>query len=267
MPARPFVPSPLGKPPASEAEQVCHLIAQDPSTTSVRYQTGAAIRTREPTDQFSIVLEGAVAIESLRRAGRRITLEIAGPGACLPPVAAPGGPGRLALRAMRPTVVARVPRTTFARIAGRRPDLASLVGEKLVTQHLALLEHLATLAEPALRPRVAAAVLYLGRAIGVGCPLADGQRIMVPQTVVAEVADVSRQTANQILRDFQSLGLVRIERSLLCVRDAAGISAIASGAAPEATWEPCGACALVNRGVALTCFPLTAAQRSAARRS
>lgn len=233
----------------------------------LRVPAGRSVALDDPAIELSVILDGAFAVESRHSRGRRVTLEIVGRGACVPAdggtsgYAPRSGGESLTLRAMCPAVVARVPRACVARCIERQPRLASLIAAKMAANHRSLIDRLAMLAEPNPRAKVAAAVLYLGRNLGLTCSLAEGLRVEVSQAVVADVADVARQTANRFLGEFQDLGMLRIERAMLCLRDPAGLAGIASGARPVRAWKACGPCALLNRGVPLTCFPLVSARR------
>lgn len=241
----------------ADLDELCRVVVQEPAVTRLRVQPGRSVSLNDQHGSFSVVVDGALAVKSLQPGGRSVPLEILGAGACIPPGEATSGPAAsLTLQAMLTSVIARVPSASFQRTIQRYPHLAALVGAKMAAQHRALLERLAMLAVPMPRPRVAGAVLYLAQTMGARCALAEGRRVTVSQTTVAEVADVSRQTANRFLREFQAQGLVRIERSMLCIRDSAGLANLAAGKLLISRWKPCGPCAMINAGEPLTCFPL-----------
>jgi hypothetical protein len=75
------------------------------------------------------------------------------------------------------------------------------------------------------------------------------------------VAGVTRQTANRALRHLQSFGLVRTERSLICVLDPDGVEAFTAGRVVAHVWMPAGPCKLVHPEEPLTCYPLRRAYR------
>jgi hypothetical protein len=124
-----------------------------------------------------------------------------------------------------------------------------------------LLSRLAAQVERSPSPRVAGSILYLAQKLGQRCPLAAGTRIPLTQSAVAQVAGVTRQTANRALRHLQSFGLVRTERSLICVLDPDGLEAFTEGRVVARVWKPAGPCKLVHPDEPLTCYPLRRARR------
>jgi hypothetical protein len=191
-----------------------------------------------------------------------MTLEVLGACDCLPSgdyVSLIGE--RLVFSALLPTTVARVPQFTLARIALTTPSLANALGARLAEQHMELLARVAALCERAPSGRIVGALLYLAQKLGQRCPLAPGIRVPLSQSALAEVADVSRQTTNRVLRQLQSSGLVRIERSVVCLLDRDGLEAFTDGRRIARVWRPTGPCKLVHPDEPLTCYPLRLAPR------
>jgi len=212
-------------------------------------------------DSFQVVVDGALAIQCHGEDGRRITLEVLGHGACIPPVGiGPPLSGRIIFSALVPSCVARVPQSSFERVLLTHPSLASAVWAKIAHQHAELLCRLAIQSERSPSRRVASAVLYLAQKLGQPCPLAAGTRVPLAQTAIAQVAGVTRQTANRALRQMQALGLIRTERSLLCILDRDGLKGFTRGRVAARVWKPADSCKLVHPDEPLTCFPLRRAR-------
>ncbi len=156
--------------------------------------------------------------------------------------------------------VARVPERAFERVIQREPELVRAFGLQLVQQHSELLERLASAVQNSAMCRVSGAVDYLRRKLGQRCPLAEGTRIPLSQVEVAKVANHTRQTTNEVLAQLQAVGLVRVERSMICVLDLDGVASVAGGSDAVPVWEPAHACKFVSPDAVLTCYPLRRAK-------
>jgi CRP-like cAMP-binding protein len=243
-------------------DELCLRVLQDESVVRRSLAAGATLFPERGADSFQVVVDGALAVQCHRRGGGKITLEVLGPGDCIP--RGEGGPSlseQMTLSALVPSSVARVSQSSFERVLHKSPSLASAFWEKLAQQHAELLSRLVAQAERSPSPRVAGALLYLAQKAAQRCPFAAGRRIPLTQSAVAQVAAVTRQTANRALLHLQSLGLVRIERSLICLLDPDGLEAFTEGRVVACVWKPAGPCKLVHPDEPLTCYPLRRARR------
>jgi CRP-like cAMP-binding protein len=243
-------------------DELCLHVLQDANVVRRSLAAGATLFPERGADSFLVVVDGALAIQFHRHDGGKITLEVLGPGACI--LQSEGGSSlseRMILSALVPSSVARVPQSSFERVLLKNPSLASAFGAKLAQQQAGLLSRLAAQAERSPSRRVAGALLYLAQKLGQHCPLAAGSRVPLAQAAVAQVAGVTRQTTNRALRHLQSFGLVRTERSLLCVLDPDGLEALTEGRVVARVWKPAGPCKLVHPDEPLTCYPLRRARR------
>jgi DNA-binding transcriptional MocR family regulator len=98
-------------------------------------------------------------------------------------------------------------------------------------------------------------LLYLLDKMGVACPLAPGHRLPLSQATVAAVTGVARQTVNRALRDLQALGLIHLEREVLCVLDRSALKAFAQGRRLKHTRAPVGDCEFAHPAAPLLCHP------------
>ena len=242
--------------PAVVQDELCQRVVSEPDVTKRSLVRGASLSSFS-ADAFFVVIQGAVAVELLGDDGELTTLEVLVPGDCAPnwPESKPPT-HQIGLRAMVPSSVARVPLTTFARVMQSDPALASAFGSKLAQQHTELLTRLAETVQRSALRRVSAAVGYLAQKLGLGCPLASGIRIPLPQSEIANVANHTRQTTNDAMRQLQAAGLIHVERSMVCVLDRERLGAIAQGADLQPTWEPAKTCQFTDPDEVLTCYPL-----------
>jgi CRP-like cAMP-binding protein len=237
-------------------------VLQDANVVRRSLAAGATLFPERGEDSFLVVVDGALAIQCHRHDGGTITLEVLGPGACVPPFQGESSLShRMIFSALVPSSVARVPQSSFERVLLKNPSLASALGAILARQHAGLLFRLAAQAERSPSRRVAGALLYVAPKVGQRCPLAAGTRVPLAQSAVAQVAGVTRQTANRALQHLQSFGLVRTERSLLCVLDPDGLQAFTEGRIVARVWKPAGPCKLVHPDERLNCYPLRRARR------
>ena len=100
-----------------------------------------------------------------------------------------------------------------------------------------------------------AAFLRLRDELAAGCPLASGRILQVPQTVVASVAGLSRQTVNRVLRGVQALGLIRVERAMICLLDLPGIDRLCRGERLPYALRPCVSCQFMKPDAPFDCSP------------
>jgi CRP-like cAMP-binding protein len=243
-------------------DELCLHVLQGANVVRRSLAAGATLYPERGADSFQIVVDGALAIQFHRHDGGDITLEVLGPGACI--LQSDGGSSlsqRMILLALVPSSVARVSQSSFERVLLKHPSLVSAFSEKFAQQQAALLSRLAAQAERSPTRRVAGALLYLAQKLGQCCPLAVGSRVPLAQSAVAQVAGMTRQTTNRALRHLQSLGLIRSERSLLCVLDPDGLEALTEGRVVARVWESAGPCKLVHPDEPLTCYPLRRARR------
>jgi len=256
---------PTPKPADTVSDELCRYVLAEPAVVRRQLRAGTILLLDNPGDAFSLVVDGALALQLGRRNGGSITIEVLGPGACIPPAARTTSARQpLVLSALVPSTVARVPTVSFERVVRQHPFLAPMVGVKMAQQHGELLERVASLAERSPTRRLAATLLYLAGSVGQRCTLAEGMRVPLPQHVIGEAADLSRQTANRCLRQMQAMGLLRVERGMVCVLDAMALEAVAAGAPVVPVWKPAETCTFARPGEPLTCFPL---RRASARKT
>jgi CRP-like cAMP-binding protein len=252
----------------SAGDELCRHLLAESSVARRQLRKGGTFQLDTVGEGFAVVVDGALALQTARHDGSSITLEILGRGACVPTVALTGARRRgLVLTALVPSSVARLQMSSFERVLRQKPFLSTLVGANMATQHAELLERIAVMSERSPSCRLASTILYIARRIGQRCCLAEGTRVPLPQHVIGGVADLSRQTANRTLRQLQSMGLVRIERGMVCLLDAAALKAVADGAPLAPVWKPPGPCRFLHPEAPLTCYQLRRASSGKSRQN
>ena len=107
-------------------DQLCFHVMQDSNVVRRSVAAGATLIPSANTDSFEVVIDGALAVQCHRHEGGSITLEVLGPGGCVPSgLAGSALPDQMGLSALMPSSVARVPQSSFERVLARNPSLAS----------------------------------------------------------------------------------------------------------------------------------------------
>lgn len=239
--------------PVFPADTLCRHVVRDPDVVQRTLAAGERFVPDGGEGGFSVVLDGALAVHLQRREGGGTVLEVLGSGDCVPQSP---GVAAITLVALVDSAVARVPTMSFDRVVRANNSLVSAIGAKLAVQHEQLVARLAALSQHDPSRRLASGLIYLAGKLGHSCPLAPGMRVPLAQSVIAQVADVSRQTANRTLRDWQSRGIVRIERAQVCVLHREDLESLAAGASVESKWMPVATCKFAHPTFPLTCFTI-----------
>ncbi len=237
---------------------LAELLVKDSRLPRQKMAVGTRLLPHTFKDHVFVVLDGALAVEVRRATGTLQILEVIGrrSGVSL-------GRSFLALprpavlRALAPTTIVRIEESDFERNIPACLVLISAMTRESGARDAELRERLFFFAEPDVRRRMAGTLIYLLDKIGLGCPLAEGNRLYISQSTIAEVTALSRQTTNRALRDLQALGLVRLEHAMICVLDRAGLETLRGGGTLRSASAPAGPCKLVRPSARLSCYPLT----------
>ncbi|TKC88396.1 Crp/Fnr family transcriptional regulator [Trinickia terrae] len=200
-----------------------------------RLPAGARLFSRgDADDGLYCVLEGAIRIGAASFAGKEALLALIEPVNWFGEIALfDGRPRTHDAYAERDSVLFRVPRAALAALLERKPAYWHAFG-LLLTQKLRLTFDL--IEETALLPapqRVARRLLLMaggyGDAGAVRCVL------KVPQEDLAMMLALSRQTINQILKQFEIQGALRLRYAEIEIVDVAMLGALA---APDCAGRP-----------------------------
>lgn len=249
----PLTPVPFPPIEMDASNLIQSLVARFPGPLRRSARRGQVVMAPGP-EATLIVVDGALALEVTHRDTESLIVDI------LSPTSGPlncreldQGRQPSVLRALLPTSYLRVPTTQFEQAVVSDRELAVLLSRHFCGRVSELRGRIALLDEPDVRRRVVEALRYLEGKLGQRCGLADGTILPVPQTVLAGVAGIARQTVNRVLRDLQRAGMVRIERSMVCLLDMEGIVRLSRGLPPLTQWEPCAACRLADPSAPLAC--------------
>jgi CRP/FNR family transcriptional regulator, cyclic AMP receptor protein len=179
----------------------------------------------DPDDGIYCVLEGAVRVGAASIAGREALLAVVGPVNWFGEITLfDGGPRTHDAHAERDSTLFHVPRTALAALLATTPAWWHAFG-LLLTQKLRLAFE--AIEEAALLPaaaRVARRLLVLADSYGDAAGGHGRRRVVsVPQEDLALMLALSRQTVNQILRQFEREGLVVLRYGEIEIADAAGL--------------------------------------------
>ena len=205
-----------------------HLVQLAEMARRRAYAADAPIfRKGDPASGLYVIERGRVKISSGSREGREMVLNLLGEGAIFGEVALIDGGERTAdATACDPVSVLVLDRGQL--IAFLQRDLGLLL-RMLVTLTGRLrwvsdrFEDVVFLGLPA---RLAKRLLFLGEHFGVDTP--DGRRLTVslPQRELASHMNVTRETMNRLLQDWQGQGMIEIRRGFIVLRRPDALAAI-----------------------------------------
>jgi CRP/FNR family transcriptional regulator, cyclic AMP receptor protein len=187
-------------------------------------RTGERLFMRgDPDDGLYCVLEGAIRVGSASVGGREALLAVVGPVHWFGEITLfDGGPRTHDAYAERDSLLFHVPRAPLAALLETTPAYWHAFG-LLLTQKLRLAFE--AIEESALLPasaRVARRLLLLAQSYR---DAACTRRVVsVPQEDLALMLALSRQTVNQILRQFERDGLLALRYGEIEIVDAAGLA-------------------------------------------
>ena len=217
---------------------------------------GATLSPHEFPHDIIAVFDGALAIEVSLADGEVQILEVVGPRSGILRGRSFGTVDRpVRLRALVPTTVIRLSEAEFLRLLEADGRLACSLADQLCDRAGELRERLFARNTRDARLRVAHSLLYLLDKIDVVCALAPGHRLPLSQATIAAVAGVARQTVNRALRNLQALGLIHIEREVLCVLDHSALKTFAQGGRVKHARAPAAGCAFAHPAAPLSCHP------------
>lgn len=175
----------------------------------------------DPADSFYAIRRGEIRITAGTSTGRRMTLNILGPGDIFGEIALFDGQPRSAdAVAVEAAELFVVRRRDMLDLVGRRADLAMGVIELLCER----LRFTSTrLEETVLMPlpaRIARRLLALAEDFG--------SEIHVSQDEIADFAGTTRETVNRQLQAWRRQGVLDLHRNRVIVRDTAALASIAS---------------------------------------
>lgn len=235
---------------------LAEVLASDARFQRRRLTAGKTLLPHALEHEVLAVLDGALAIEVNPTHSEVQILEVVGPSAGMlnARLLAEAHPPAF-LRALVPATLVSLSERELGRLLEADGLLACGLVNQLCKRVVELRARLVARNVRDAHLRIAHSLLYLLDKIGLTCPLGPGSRLPLSQATIAAVAGITRQTANRVLRDLQTLGLVHLERDAVCVLDRSALEQLAEGCQLESVRRPAGGCRLVHPDARLTCHP------------
>ena len=202
------------------------------------YEAGEVICTEgDVADALHFVVEGRIVARRASRDGDVHAYAVMGPGQTFGEIAMIRREHRrtATVEALEPAVTLSLGFRDFELLCAAHPEVSRLLLRLLAARVTRLTDALMeSLHEPA-DLRVVRALLSLCGSYSVAAQGFRSLTVPVNQTVLAELAGVTRPTANRVLRRLETDGVVELDRGRILVRDT---RALGRAAAPEAGGRP-----------------------------
>ncbi len=190
------------------------------------YQRGAAIFSRDPERREAfVVATGGVEISRASASGRKFVLSFSGPHDVVGLVRLlPQPPIHYDYRACMDSVLLHLPLEELMAMLDAEPALWRDVALLMCARQGESLRQINDRQLGSLEQRMAAVLLDLAQAHGVGNEQGVDLGLRLSQEQLAAMLGVARQSANRLLRRFEQQGLIAIEYSRITIRDHAGLA-------------------------------------------
>lgn len=204
--------------------QASDLLRQVMSEQASRIDLGPGevlIEQGQLGDELFAIVEGAIEFSVVSADGRKLALDLMGPGAVFGEIALfDPGPRTATATAIEPTRVCRVRRGDVLAQLQRHPELAidmiRLAGQRMRWMNSQLNEQVFL----PVRSRLARKLLYLSD------PGGDG-RIALSQAELAEFVGATREAVSKALATWKRQGLVDVGRGEITILDRAALETLA----------------------------------------
>ena len=168
----------------------------------------------DPADTFHLLLSGLVAVRVTTPHGEQAVLTVLAPGQAFGELALLAEDGRrtATVSALEPAETVALNRMEFNRLRARNPSVDSLLLSAMSSQIARLSEHLLELLFVPARTRILRRLLTLTE-------VSDDGVVRLTQEDLARMSGTTRATVNEVLRDAEKAGAVRIGRRRIEVAD------------------------------------------------
>ncbi|HET8987081.1 MAG TPA: Crp/Fnr family transcriptional regulator [Humibacillus sp.] len=175
----------------------------------------------DPADSVHFVMEGRIMAKRSSLEGDRLAYAMTGPGEAFGELGmlAPDRRRTATVQAIAPTTTLSLSFAEFAALRSAHPSVERLLVLLLAERVQRLTEGLMEALHVSAEARVARRVLDLTESYATGPR--PGVALLVTQTELAELAGVTRPTANRVLRRLADDGAVDLSRGQIVVRDPA----------------------------------------------
>jgi CRP-like cAMP-binding protein len=180
-----------------------------------RFSAGETVfHEGDPADTFHLLLSGLVAVRVTTPHGEQAVLTVLAPGQAFGELALLAEDGRrtATVSALEPAETVALNRMEFNRLRARNPSVDSLLLSAMSSQIARLSEHLLELLFVPARTRILRRLLTLTE-------VSDDGVVRLTQEDLARMSGTTRATVNEVLRDAEKAGAVRIGRRRIEVAD------------------------------------------------
>lgn len=175
----------------------------------------------DAADSVHFVIEGRVVARRSSERGDRLAYAVMGPGQAFGELAMIVRAGRrtATIEAVEPTVTLTLRYADFERLCARRPEVSRLLVRLLAARVNRLTEALMEALHTSADTRVVHSLVSLCGVYSTGVQGHSPVSVQLNQTVLAELAGVTRPTANRVLRRLEAEGVVTLDRGRVVVLD------------------------------------------------
>ena len=173
----------------------------------------------DPADAVHLVMAGRVAVRVTTPEGDEAILTVLGPGEVVGELAllSAGGVRTASVTALQPCETVALGRAQFDRLRAAGPAADRVLIDALTAQVTRLSEHLLEMLFVPARARVLRRLLTMAAEF-------DGGPVLLTQEDIALMAGTTRPTVNEVLRDAERAGTVRLGRGRIEILDAARLA-------------------------------------------
>ncbi|MEW1952878.1 Crp/Fnr family transcriptional regulator [Terrabacter sp. NPDC080008] len=189
----------------------------------------------DAADSVHFVVEGRVVARRSSEQGDRVAYAVMGPGQAFGELAMVVRDGRrtATIECVERTVTLSLPFADFERLCARQPDVSRLLVRLLAERVNRLTESLMQALHTPAELRVIRSLVLLCGLYSQGARRGSPVAVALNQTEIAELAGVTRPTANRVLRRLEDDGVVALDRGRLTVLDAAALHRASAVPAPR----------------------------------
>lgn len=175
----------------------------------------------DAADSVHFVIEGRVVARRSSEHGDRLAYTVMGPGQAFGELAMIVRDGRrtATIEAVEPTVTLALRFVDFERLCVRRPEVSRVLVRLLAARVNRLTEALMEALHTPAEIRVVRSLVSLCGVYSTGAQGRSPVSVELNQSVLAELAGVTRPTANRVLRRLESTGVVALDRGRVVVLD------------------------------------------------
>ena len=175
----------------------------------------------DAADSVHFVVEGRVIARRSSEQGDRLAYAVMGPGQAFGELAmvVRGGRRTATIETVEPTVTLTLAFADFQRLCVRHPEVSRLLVRLLAARVSRLTDALMEALHAPAELRVVHGLVALCGVYAVGAQSRSPVTVQLNQSELAELAGVTRPTANRVLRRLESAGVVSLDRGRITVTD------------------------------------------------